>query len=354
MKRLLLSALSALTVAVAGAQELKWGVDFDMNFDNREYASLSVPSQTLFGARLTPEIGLGWDEGRSSLMAGVDVLKTFGRDRFCEDPQLVLYYAYRSQRFRAAAGVFPRRMVIGDYSPAIFSDSVRFYDNNLDGVLLQYTGDRGFVELGVDWDGAYSKEEREKFRIFSSGRIARGVFVGGYSLSVYHFAGRVGVKGVVDNIAVEPYVGLDLKHRLPLDCATLTAGWLQTMQRDRITGEKGVRPAGGELRLKVEKWHTGIDNRLYVGDDLLPYFSRYGGELYAGERFYSMEGGTSDCYNRLELYYDRLWSARSVAGIGLHAGFVFHFAGGRVVTQQVVKLSVAIDSGKFVRKRKTE
>lgn len=352
MKRLILSLLWAMTIVGAGAQEFEWSVDFDMNFDNREYASLSVPSQTLFGARLTPMVGFGWDEGRNALMAGVDVVKTFGRDRFSEDPQLVLYYAYRSQRFRATAGVFPRRMMLGDYSPAIFSDSVRFYDNNLDGLLLQYTGERGFAELGVDWDGAYSKEEREKFRIFSSGRIDRGVFVGGYTLSVYHFAGREGVKGVVDNIAVEPYVGLDMKRLLPLDCATVTAGWLQTMQRDRISGEKGVRPAGGELRLKVEKWHAGIDNRLYVGDDLMPYFSRYGGELYAGERFYSLEGGTSDCYDRLEFYYDRLWSTR--ADIGLHVGFVFHFAGGRVVTQQVLRLNVAINKGGFMKKRKAE
>lgn len=352
MKRLILSLLWAMTIVGAGAQEFEWSVDFDMNFDNREYASLSVPSQTLFGARLTPMVGFGWDEGRNVLMAGVDVVKTFGRDRFSEDPQLVLYYAYRSQRFRATAGVFPRRMMLGDYSPAIFSDSVRFYDNNLDGLLLQYTGERGFAELGVDWDGAYSKEEREKFRIFSSGRIDRGVFVGGYTLSVYHFAGREGVKGVVDNIAVEPYVGLDMKRLLPLDCATVTAGWLQTMQRDRISGEKGVRPAGGELRLKVEKWHAGIDNRLYVGDDLMPYFSRYGGELYAGERFYSLEGGTSDCYDRLEFYYDRLWSTR--ADIGLHVGFVFHFAGGRVVTQQVLRLNVAINKGGFMKKRKAE
>lgn len=352
MKRLILSLLWAMTIVGAGAQEFEWSVDFDMNFDNREYASLSVPSQTLFGARLTPMVGFGWDEGRNALMAGIDVVKTFGRDRFSEDPQLVLYYAYRSQRFRATAGVFPRRMMLGDYSPAIFSDSVRFYDNNLDGLLLQYTGERGFAELGVDWDGAYSKEEREKFRIFSSGRIDRGVFVGGYTLSVYHFAGREGVKGVVDNIAVEPYVGLDMKRLLPLDCATVTAGWLQTMQRDRISGEKGVRPAGGELRLKVEKWHAGIDNRLYVGDDLMPYFSRYGGELYAGERFYSLEGGTSDCYDRLEFYYDRLWSTR--ADIGLHVGFVFHFAGGRVVTQQVLRLNVAINKGGFMKKRNTE
>lgn len=352
MKRLILSLLWAMTIVGAGAQEFEWSVDFDMNFDNREYASLSVPSQTLFGARLTPMVGFGWDEGRNALMAGVDVVKTFGRDRFSEDPQLVLYYAYRSQRFRATAGVFPRRMMLGDYSPAIFSDSVRFYDNNLDGLLLQYTGERGFAELGVDWDGAYSKEEREKFRIFSSGRIDRGEFVGGYTLSVYHFAGREGVKGVVDNIAVEPYVGFDMKRLLPLDCATVTAGWLQTMQRDRISGEKGVRPAGGELRLKVEKWHAGIDNRLYVGDDLMPYFSRYGGELYAGERFYSLEGGTSDCYDRLEFYYDRLWSTRAV--VGLHVGFVFHFAGGRVVTQQVLRLNVAINKGGFMKKRNTE
>ena len=135
---ILLLAISSLATAVS-AQELKWNVGFDFNFDNREYGDLQIPSQTLFGARLSPEIGLAWGpRDRHSLMVGVDVVKAFGRDRFCEDPELVMYYGYRSDKFRVSAGIFPRSRMIGEYSQAIFSDSVRFYDNNIEGLLLQY------------------------------------------------------------------------------------------------------------------------------------------------------------------------------------------------------------------------
>lgn len=352
--RSLLLLLCVAVVAPASAQKFLWSADFDLNFDNREYADLSVPSQTLFGARLTPMVGMGWGGTQHSLMIGADITKTFGRDsRFCEDPELVLYYAYRGRKFGATAGIFPRKMLLGDYSGAIASDSVRFYDKNLDGVLLQYRGLGGFVELGVDWDGVYSVEEREKFRLFSAGEYTRQVFTCGYTASVYHFAGRVGVAGVVDNIAVQPYIGAKFEHLLPIDRLSLTAGWIQTFQRDRRSGEKMVAPYGGELRLRLEKWHVGIDNRLYIGQNLMPYFARYGGELYAGERFYAMEGGASKLYNRTELYYDRTWWSDAVP-VSLHAGISLHFIAGKVVTSQLLQLSVAIDSRRLAYKRKNK
>ena len=43
------------------AQELRLGVDFATLFDNTEYASMrGVNSGTLFGARITPQVGLRW------------------------------------------------------------------------------------------------------------------------------------------------------------------------------------------------------------------------------------------------------------------------------------------------------
>ena len=350
----LFCVLGLLTATPTTAQELLWSADFDFNFDNRENAQLGLPSYTLFGARLTPQVGIGWGKSQHSLIIGTDITKTFGRDtRFCENPELLLYYNYRGRAFGATAGIFPRKKLFGDYSGTIASDSVRFYDKNIEGLLMQYKGSGGFVELGIDWDGFYSVEEREKFRIFSAGEYTRRVFTCGYTLSGYHFAGRVGLSGVVDNIAVQPYVGAKLEHLLPLDRLSLTASWIQTFQRDRITGEKGVQPYGGELRLRLEKWHVGIDNRLYIGNNLMPYFAKYGGDLYAGERFYTMENGASKCYNRTELYYNRTWWSDAVP-VSLHAGILLHFTAGKVATSQIVQLSVGIDSRRLALKRKNK
>ena len=59
-----------------------YDVDFEMRFDNREYyRSAFSPSMTIFGARLTPSVGLDiyQDRGVSHrLMMGIDVSKDFG------------------------------------------------------------------------------------------------------------------------------------------------------------------------------------------------------------------------------------------------------------------------------------
>jgi hypothetical protein len=114
-----------------------------------------------------------------------------------------------------------------------------------------------------------------------------------------------------------------------------------------------VFPYGGEVRLRLEKWHVGIDNQLYIGNNLMPYFARYGGDLYAGERFYAMENGTSEIYNRTELYYNHTWCSDAVP-ISLHAGISLHFIAGKVVTSQLVQLNVAIDSRRLKLNRKNK
>ena len=59
-----------------------YDVKFDMDFDNREFArNRFSPSMTIFGARLTPVVGLQLKERNGAhhrLMAGVDVMKDFG------------------------------------------------------------------------------------------------------------------------------------------------------------------------------------------------------------------------------------------------------------------------------------
>lgn len=59
-----------------------YDVNFEMNFDNREfYRSAFSSSMTIFGARLTPAVGLEavQQDGTSHrIMAGIDVMKDFG------------------------------------------------------------------------------------------------------------------------------------------------------------------------------------------------------------------------------------------------------------------------------------
>ena len=63
---LLIILLAALFPAKA--QQIAWSVDMTGFFDNREFGYSKAQSQTFFGTRLSPEIGIRI--GHSTIMAG--------------------------------------------------------------------------------------------------------------------------------------------------------------------------------------------------------------------------------------------------------------------------------------------
>ncbi|MBP3357262.1 MAG: hypothetical protein J6K95_08915 [Rikenellaceae bacterium] len=343
IRKTLLSLALLLAATLPGkGQQLRWELNFDTQFDNREYSGSRLDgSQTLFGARLTPVVGMGW-EGKHSVMIGVDLQADFGQKSFFTDPNLLIYYQFDTPRYKAYAGVFPRHKLLGDYSRAFFSDSTLFYDNNLEGALFQYVGRRGGVEIACDWNGMKSGDSREKFRIFSYGRLNRGLLFVGYAFSMYHFAGSEEELGVVDNILINPFAGLDFAPRTSLEKLDISVGWLQSKQKDRRHEEKGRSPGGVQVDLHLQKWKVGLHNTLYCGKDLMPYWNEYGGELYAGDRFYR----TGDLYNRTELY----WHPVQRKDIDVKAGMIFHYDGRKLLNQQLIRLSVRLDDGTFRRK----
>ena len=92
-----ISFLSALLLSVQAHSKTKdhakvsfaYDVDFQMQFDNREfYRSAFTPSMTVFGARLTPSVGLAVRQKNGAvhkLMAGIDVMKDFGNSPVSPD-----------------------------------------------------------------------------------------------------------------------------------------------------------------------------------------------------------------------------------------------------------------------------
>ena len=95
-------------------------------------------------------------------------------------------------------------------------------------------------------------------------------------------------------------------------------------------------PMGGELRVQLGWKGLEFENNLYVGENLMPFFVRYGSELYAGERWY----GTRDhIYNRTRLGYERSFVDDTIR---VTAGMIFHTDGTGLYTQQVVQVSVRL------------
>lgn len=345
------------------AQKFLWNVNFNSQFDNREYKNTDLEiSGTYFGARLTPSVGLGWGRNNgNALMIGVDLMADFGAKTFYTDPDLLFYYQYDSKRFKAYAGVFPRSKMIGEYSKAFFSDSVRFYDSNLEGLLLQYAGDHGYVEFGCDWNSMYSAERREKFMIFAAAQIRAKVAYAGISFDMYHHAGSYTLTGVVDNVLIEPYVGVNLASVLPLDLLYVQAGWLQGFQNDRSYVGEYVRPGGVNIDAGIQKWGFGIRNTLYLGDDMMPYYDAlredgdadagtegtvaYGHHLYNGEAFYRTYRGV---YDRLEFY----WEPFAREDMRLRVASVHHYDGRKWAWQQKITFTVNINARQFAGKHK--
>lgn len=348
----LLSLLFAVLMAGGGlrAQELLVGVDFDNRFDNREYAGneFNVP-QTLFSARLTPFVGVEWME-KNRLVVGVEMLRNFGqynapRDPFMSDVKPLMYYRFKTPNVQADAGIFDRGELMGDYSAAFFSDSTRFYHNRLSGFLGRYVSTERpgtYIELALDWEGMFSAESREMFRLLSAGRYTtRPGFYVGYALSLFHFAGSELNRNVTDNLLLNPHLGWAFNAFFDFD---IRGGLLAAPQRGRSVDNHWRMPCGGQLDIAISRWGVKLENNLYLGQNLQPlrgYIANaetgatYAAEgLYAGESFYAT---TKHVYNRTWLGYDRRFFHDT---LHVEAGMVFHYDGTGMGTQQVVQLSV--------------
>ena len=304
--------------------DLVYDVKFDMNFDNREFARNKFsPSMTIFGARLTPAVGVSVKQpGELShkVMLGVDVMKDFGAPADSSlFRELNLYYLLEKKAGKTAfslqAGIFPRSSMEADYSEAFFSDSLKFYDNNLEGLMLKLRRTKAYFELGCDWMGQYGKNQRERFMVFSGGSGKIFSFMSlGYSAYMYHYANSHQVKGVVDNFLVNPYLKFDFAELTGMQALALRGGWIQNMQNDRRNLGHYLFTGGAEVELDVRHWNIGIRNNFYIGQPLMPLYNisdisgqHYGNSLYFGDPFYRLnDNGTfgNGFYDRVEAYYD--------------------------------------------------
>lgn len=302
MKKLLhiILFLLAGTICSSGGNrdkgiEFVHDVHFEMNFDNREYyESAFSSSMTIFGARLTPAVGLsltGKDGTSHRIMTGIDIMKDFGASP-AENVELfreiTLYYNlekdFGDTDMSIYAGIFPRRKMEGRYSQAFFSDSLRFYDNNLEGLLVKFRRPQAYFEVGCDWMGQYGDNRRERFMIYSSGEgLVAPSLTFGYSGYMYHFANSRQVKGLVDNILINPYARLDLAHLTGLQTFSFTLGYLQAFQHNRKQVGHYVFPRGVSLDVEVRKWDAAVRNMTFYGLDMMPYYNFHdagGGKIW--------------------------------------------------------------------------
>ena len=344
VRKFIISAVALLLSFSALAQNERLYLDtsFDFDFDNTEYSGSGLGvAETLFGASLAPVLRYEWNE-KHSLAVGVNGQKMFGSVRFVDNINLIAYYQFKSEKYGAFAGLFRRENLLGRYSEAFFSNAWLANNRVTQGLALQYYDKIGFAELVVDWNGMHSLETREQFRILFSGegRFAKIMYAGA-SLEMQHYANRADFEyNVVDNLVINPYLGVDFKAFFDFD---ICLGYLQTLQRDRLKGGGWRNPMGGELHFRMSRWGVFISNNLYVGKNLQPLYylvgkegTIYGADLYASDPFY---GTTSGVYNRTGIGYERTFCQERLK---VKAEMVLKTEGQRLYTQQIVALGVNI------------
>lgn len=334
--------------------KLLLGVNFDTFFDNTEYTGTSLgESGTLFSARLTPQIGIEWND-KNSLIIGADLFADFGNEtKFLSKARPQLYYRFATPKVKAYAGIFDRSAMKGYYSELFFSDAARYYENRVQGVLGQYVGERGYVELSVDWCGMYSTEARERFRVLSAGHYDIGrqrLFYAGYALQIFHFAGSKQIAGsVVDNAIVNPYVGTTFNAFFDFD---IKLHGILTMQRDRAVEDEMQMPGGALLQLRLSKWGVYLDEQIYTGRNLMPYYysapnevfaNGYGSELYAGSTLFGTQPYWEGEIDASHTFFDtRIGYQNSFFDntVRLNTFIAFQCDGEKWGTRQMLQLSV--------------
>lgn len=356
MRKILVSILLSLSVASAAlpaqpfgffgfgnerspkekALKFVYGAEFKYYFDNREFdtgKNLYTGSMTINAARLTPSAGIAINENekiRHRAVLGIDVLKNMGEspvsasDKALENRgllrEMLLYYKLQAEAGKSKiggyAGVFPRSLARGGYGNEFLSDSLRFYDNNIEGILIQILRPKASYELGCDWLGMFGRGRRERFIIFSQGEASLMSWLScGWYFSGYHLANMVEYGGVVDHFLAKPFIKIHLEPLVPLQNFSLSFSWLQGAQRDRSINTGFDFPAGGQVELRLMHRGIGIENKLFIGTSLMPYYNnldpggnKYGSLLYRGDPFYRISAKNPDLrqiglYNRLEVFY---------------------------------------------------
>lgn len=286
LKILTLLILISCTIS---AQKFIYDVDFLTFFDNRESHIPSYPSKTLFGTRLSPEIGVEFNDsayGNHQLIAGVSYIQPFGSTWRNIRLNPTIYYRYRQHSFNLSFGFIPWRNIRTSLPDYLFSDSLTYFSSNIQGVHFGYTSRHGFAEFIADWRGMQSIETREAFRLLLTGEYHYQWFFAGGNAQLNHLASRLNAyDGVYDDITAQPFVGVNFSQLTPLDTLALRTSYIFSYQRDRKNNQLFLNH--GLLAEFSIKWRfLEAENTLYIGDPLMPLYPQYGSLLNQGESIY--------------------------------------------------------------------
>ncbi|MHC8949711.1 hypothetical protein [Sphingobacterium hungaricum] len=315
---------------------MDWKVGFHGFADNREYSKSNRYPQTIFGARISPEVGVVIDSIHR-IVGGASYLQEFGSRNFENSLRATLYYQYKNKGLEFNIGAFPRHTYVEDFPLAILSDTINYYQPNVEGMLFRYQNKRFFQQLWIDWNSRQTVTEREQFKVGLSGNfnITPILYFKHYAILWHNAKAMEEFEGdnIRDNGAVSAHLGLNLSKRVWLDSLTVQAGGILNFDRLRYVYDWRF-PRGVLAEVYAEKFKVFVRNTFYKGQSLaIPY----------GDVFY-----TSKQYNRLDLG----WIPFRYKNLEGRFTVAFHFSEGVVDNQQQFILRYTIGN-KLSKKAKT-
>ena len=194
------------------------------------------------------------------------------------------YYNYRSRMGKGTldlyAGIYPRTVLGGDYTRAIFADDLIYYDPNLEGVTLKYEAPRLKAEItadivgkrGIDRVGCEMISTAGAFKVVDWASL-------GWAASYAHSKGNYLAYCDTDVALFNPYVKVDFGSKSGIQELSLKAGAIASYQldysiiNDEGAGDKVHFPMGAEAVLRVRNWDLGLENTFYYGDNQMVYRS---------------------------------------------------------------------------------
>ncbi len=228
---LLLLAFGYFSLPIS-AETLRFDLDFDGLFDNREFKGDMKP-QTIDGMRLTPQIGI--ESQNSCLMFGVSKVWEFGTFNKTA-PEAIIYFNYNNEKISTYFGAMPRNVLQKQLPDAFLYDSIAFFDNRIEGIILQYESPSFSTEVYCNWFSKQSTTRREAFRIVSDGHIGKEFISGGWFLALTHYAKpSTGNYHIYEKCSFNPYIEFNLDRFLPYSYhLNVNAGLMSSFIRSRI------------------------------------------------------------------------------------------------------------------------
>ena len=346
MRKIYITALLLILTSTiqANAQKLEYIVDFGFNFNNLESSLPYDNSRTLISTKLAPQIGVSFG-AEHRLMVGADMIQIFGDKTFPTKIDYTMYYRFESENFGAMAGAFPRTYSLAEYPLSFFREDYKFFDTNMEGVMLQYQNDEktAYTEFYLDWYGVDHAQRIDEFLIGASTRYSfcDELLFTGANLLLNHFKNDIFLidSYLLERLQYNIYLGADLQHLAPsMDKLSISFGTNSSIERKRVLelDTSAKNSLGWQLDITAQYKGFGIENGLYCGDSQFLYHSQYGSSFYIGQPFYQ-----APIYNRSNIYYK--WENDFLS---LRVDMIMHFTPKTVANQQMITLGVNLDSFK--------